>query len=256
MNLEAFQKGLYGMEVSIGMVFTGAVQPLPAQTAPLLQPEIAEAINLPSASPSSEDNYNLELPPITQQVTVALPSETPTPSITPSSAPKASVVTVEKPVKKPSPSPKPKESAKVTSINGENSEEDKSSPTPSPVAFVKKLAANAEKLFQQINDHRKTLGLTPFEKEERICKIAEDRAPQIHDEVFKEGPIHKGFKALNLPYWATENAAAYESLEQNLKFWLSDSIHKKAIEGDSKYSCIACSGTSCSQIFTSFTPKK
>jgi uncharacterized protein YkwD len=106
-----------------------------------------------------------------------------------------------------------------------------------------------------VNDHRSKLGLPVFEKEDRVCQMVASRAPQVYDEVFKDGPMHKGFKALNLPYWATENIAAYDSIEKNFDFWLRDDIHRKAIESAAKYSCVACSGTYCSQIFTSFVPK-
>ena len=105
-----------------------------------------------------------------------------------------------------------------------------------------------------VNDHRAKLGLKAFEKDDRLCKIARDRAPQVNSEL-NSGTLHKGFKDLNLPYWATENIAAYQTIEENLRFWLSDYIHKKAIEGDSKFSCLACEGSSCSQVFTSFINK-
>lgn len=144
----------------------------------------------------------------------------------------------------PSPSPSTSTSASPT-------------PTPTPTATpAPVIAGNAgsEQLFQMVNDHRAKLGLPVFEKDERLCKMARERAPQIKGEL-SAGTLHKGFKAYNLPYWATENIAAYSTIEENLKFWLSDYIHKKAIESDHKYSCVACIGTSCSQIFTSFVPK-
>ena len=124
--------------------------------------------------------------------------------------------------------------------------------SPAPVQAL--TSSNADKLFQMVNDHRAKLGLKAFEKDDRLCKIARDRAPQVNSEL-NSGTLHKGFKDLNLPYWATENIAAYQTIEENLRFWLSDYIHKKAIEGDSKFSCLACEGSSCSQVFTSFINK-
>lgn len=141
--------------------------------------------------------------------------------------------------------------AKVEEPSPSPSSTPKPSPTPLPLSPGN---SNSEQLFQMVNDHRAKLGLKTFEKDERLCKIARDRAPQINTEL-ASGALHQGFKALNLPYWATENIAAYQTIEDNLKFWLSDYIHKKAIEGDSKYSCLACEGSSCSQIFTSFIKK-
>lgn len=131
-----------------------------------------------------------------------------------------------------------------------------SSPAPSstPQAANVSLSGNSQKMFDMVNDYRKGKGLAAFEKDSRLCEIAEKRAPQVNGEL-ASGTLHKGFKELNLPYWATENIVAYSTLEQNLKFWLSDYIHKKAIESDAKFSCTSCSGTSCSQIFTSFVAK-
>ena len=124
-------------------------------------------------------------------------------------------------------------------------------PTPAPAAPGN---SNSEQMFQMVNDHRAKIGLAAFEKDERLCKMAQERAPQIKGEL-SNGTLHKGFKDYNLPYWATENIAAYSNIQDNLKFWLSDYIHKKAIESNNKYSCVACDGASCSQIFTSFVPK-
>lgn len=127
-------------------------------------------------------------------------------------------------------------------------------PTPTPAASNVSLSGNSQRMFDMVNEYRKGKGLAAFEKDSRLCEIAEKRAPQVNGEL-ANGTLHKGFKDLNLPYWSTENIVAYSTLEQNLKFWLSDYIHKKAIESDHKYSCTSCSGTSCSQIFTSFVPK-
>ncbi len=128
------------------------------------------------------------------------------------------------------------------------------SPEPSSIPATTPGSPNAEKLFQMINDYRSKLGKPSFEKDERLCKIAESRAPQVDGEL-ASGALHKGFKDLNLPYWATENIAAYATIEDDFKFWLSDYIHKAAIESDHKYSCVACIGASCSEIFSSFVPK-
>lgn len=180
------------------------------------------------------------------------------------------VVTVEAPiiftVKQPSTKPvaKPAERFQKPEIGVEIVKEVKAdlpspTPIPSPSASpslipVPQGNSNSEQLFQMVNDYRLKLGLKAFEKEAKICAIAEQRAPQVNGEL-KNGTLHQGFKALNLPYWATENIAAYSTIEENLKFWLSDYIHKKAIESDHKYSCVSCAGASCSQIFTTFIEK-
>lgn len=127
-----------------------------------------------------------------------------------------------------------------------------------PVPSIPAIALNsdgAEKLFAMTNEHRAKLGLPVLEKDERLCSAANQRATQIYDEIFVSGPMHKGFFALNLPYWASENIASYQSIEENFNFLVNDPPHRKAIESDNKYSCVACSGNSCSQIFSSFVTK-
>ncbi len=269
MNFETLQKGIYSLVMSVSVTLGSTLLPpspsSPSQNA-LQDPGVIESFNVPAEN--SLDNYNIEIP------TAIASSEETTPSPLPEvkvlgtehkilaseiveEATKAAIVTVELPAKPQKKLVKADEKAKIEpkAESPKKEESEVAKETPSSVPVIQKLAANAEKLFEMANQHRKELGLAPFEKEEKICKIAETRAPQVHDEVFVEGPLHKGFKALNLPYWATENIAAYSTIEQNFKFWITDAIHKKAVEGPSKYSCIACSGTSCSQIFTSFIPK-
>lgn len=110
-------------------------------------------------------------------------------------------------------------------------------------------------LFDLINSHRSQLNLPPFQKEDRICQIAEGRAPQLEHEIFGGGGMHSGFRALNLPYWATENMIHQPNEQAALNWWLNSPIHRRAIEGDYTYSCGACQGNNCAQIFTNFTPK-
>lgn len=113
---------------------------------------------------------------------------------------------------------------------------------------------SSDLIFQMINDHRASLSLPAFEKEAKLCEIAQYRAPQLQEEV-ANGTIHKGFYDMNLPFWATENMAYYQSEQQNMNFWLGSYIHRSAIEGDYKYSCGSCSGNACVQIFTNYIPK-
>lgn len=114
---------------------------------------------------------------------------------------------------------------------------------------------SAEKILILINEHRKKLQLPAFEKHEYLCNIANTRAPQLYDEIFINHNVHAGFYAMNLPYWITENMAHYESEEKIMQWWLNSSVHRQAIEGNHTYSCGACFGNSCAQLFTSFVEK-
>ncbi len=248
------------MVVGIGMAVSSVLAPSPSTppSSPDLKQPTVESFNMVS------ENYNVEPPAIASPEAVFIPPETLV-TVTSSEvtfeiekeATAAPVVTVEKPKKvakvSPSPSANSKQPEKKIEQKSEKDEEKKEEITPKTI--VAKLTDGAEKLFAMVNEHRSKLGLPMLEKEERVCQMVASRAPQVYDEVFKGGPMHKGFKALNLPYWATENIAAYDTIEKNFDFWLRDDIHRKAIESAAKYSCVACSGTYCSQIFTSFVPK-
>ena len=116
---------------------------------------------------------------------------------------------------------------------------------------------NAEVLFNLVNNYRLQLGLVPFTKDASICEIANSRAPELYNEIFGNSYMHAGFRerAKSLNYWATENIIYQNTENGALNWWLNSPIHKSAIVGDYKYSCTACSGKSCCQIFTSFVPK-
>ncbi len=246
------------MIVSVGVAVSSTLlPPSPPPSSVTLQQPSVESFDMVS------EDYNIAPPAIASPEAVFIPSEELV-TVTSSEitfeiekeATAAPIVTVEKP-KKIVVSPPPSASSKKgegESVKGEvKSDEKKEEITPKTI--VAKLTDGAEKLFAMVNDHRSKIGLPAFEKDSKVCEMVASRAPQVYDEVFKEGPMHKGFKALNLSYWATENIAAYDTIEKNFDFWLRDDIHRKAIESAAKYSCVACSGTYCSQIFTSFVPK-
>lgn len=113
---------------------------------------------------------------------------------------------------------------------------------------------NADKLFEMSNSYRAERGLPPFQKDEKSCQLAASRAPEVAGEV-ASGELHKGLKERNLPYWNTENIISMRTEEEAFTWWINDYIHKKAIEGNFTYSCVACSGNSCAQEFTNYQPK-
>lgn len=141
----------------------------------------------------------------------------------------------------------------------------KSTPTQTPTLSPSPLIASAssalstsntsaDTLFSMVNDHRKAIGLPVFLKEDRVCYLANSRAPEIANEMV-QGILHSGMYGRGLPYWNTENAAAMGSVEADYNWWMSDYIHKKAIESTAVYSCTSCSGVYCVEEFTSFQPK-
>jgi len=133
------------------------------------------------------------------------------------------------------------------------------SPVPTspekPASPEKPSSLDANLIFNMINQHRANLGLAAFEKEEKLCAMAQERGPELYDEIFTNGNIHGGFYKRNFPWWITENMKYGESEESVFNWWLSSPIHRKAIESDFIYSCGECYGNSCVQLFTSYTPK-
>lgn len=122
-------------------------------------------------------------------------------------------------------------------------------------ATNKIMSLNPDLILQLINLHRKSKSLAPFKKDTQLCELAEARAPELHDEIFSTKRLHEGLYNRNIPFWITENMAHYPSEEIIVNWWLNSAIHRAAIEGDSTYSCGACYGDSCAQLFTSYMPK-
>lgn len=274
MDFSALQQGVMTAIVAVAGVTFSIPPAAPQDEVSLTHPEISSSYNLPKETAETESIQNLNslMTPITDELKMVVKEAKASEIITVEQPP--AVFTVSEPTPKPSPSAKsssePENESEANAKASEKSgtkdvekkkEESNPSPsasaTPSPVpspAAIALTSANAAQLFQMTNDHRAKIGKPAFEKDDRLCKIAEGRAPQVKGEL-ASGALHKGFKALNLPYWATENIAAYATMKENFNFLITDYIHKKAIESDNKYSCTACSGTSCSQVFSSFVAK-
>lgn len=138
-------------------------------------------------------------------------------------------------------------------------------PTPTIIIIPTKInyqktatpegSLNADVIFELINEHRQKKSLPIFEKNDFLCKVAQDRRPQLTNEIFGTKYIHEGFYEMNLPYWITENMAFQNSEESILSWWLKSSLHRRAIEGNFTYSCGACAGDICIQLFTNFIPR-
>jgi len=135
--------------------------------------------------------------------------------------------------------------------------ETQSTPIPTPhVTDPGQQIANldSDKIFNLINQHRVSLGLAPFELENSVCELAQVRSTELAGEL-ANGTVHSGLYNRNLPYWIWENAKVGSGEEETVAWWLASSLHHQSIVGDYKYSCVKCSGSNCSQLFTSFLPK-
>lgn len=131
--------------------------------------------------------------------------------------------------------------------------------TPAPASYTPASQSNpgglnAADLFSMVNSYRASQGLPAFQQDAKTCSLAQERAPEVAGEV-ANGDMHAGLIAMNLPYWNTENIISMNSDQAAFNWWLGDPIHHAAIVSNNTYSCVACSGNSCAEEFTSYVTK-
>lgn len=118
------------------------------------------------------------------------------------------------------------------------------------------ISVNSDTIFNLINAHRAQIGKPAFQKDESLCQLARTRSIEIEGELFGgKGYLHSGLYNRNLPYWVTENAKWGSNESRTVQWWLNSPIHRAAIDSAHTYSCGACNGSFCSQLFTSYIPK-
>lgn len=110
------------------------------------------------------------------------------------------------------------------------------------------------KIFDEVNQYRASIGLSSFEKDNSVCELARVRTLEIPSEI-RTGTLHSGLYKRNLPYWVWENAKYGSNEDGTVAWWLASPIHHESIVGNYKYSCVVCTGSYCSELFTSFVPK-
>ncbi len=128
--------------------------------------------------------------------------------------------------------------------------------TPEPLVQPQEEKAhslNPEVILSLINEKRAQANLAPLEKDEKVCEVANLRAPELSGELAK-GQLHAGFYGRHLPYPAAENVIYMRSEEAAVDWWMNSSVHRRQLLGDYKYTCVACSGESCTEIFAN-SPK-
>lgn len=112
-------------------------------------------------------------------------------------------------------------------------------------------AGESAQLFSLINAYRTEHGLSAFQTTDRLCSMANTRAPEIAGEV-ATGSIHAGFSNRGWGYPDVENAVGMGSVQANFNWWIGSSLHRGSIlSPELTYSCLACSGGNCVQIFSS-----
>lgn len=115
---------------------------------------------------------------------------------------------------------------------------------------------SAEILFNLVNEYRAKFSLPVYERDDALCQLASDRAGELYNEIFVTGRLHSGFYARSLSYRGTENVIYAQSEQLAFNWWQNSYVHRSSMLSDYKYSCCACNGKACTQIFTSFSPKQ
>ena len=177
---------------------------------------------------------------LTPTLSAIQPTETPAPQITPAIDVQAAATELEE---TPSPTPTTEPTTPATS------------PTNyTPVQQSNPGGLNADDIFGMVNAYRASQGLPAFQEDAKTCSLAQQRAPEVAGEV-ASGNMHAGLIAMNLPYWNTENIISMNSDQAAFNWWINDPIHHDAIVSHNIYSCVACSGISCAEEFTSYVAK-
>ena len=143
-------------------------------------------------------------------------------------------------------------------------EEQKTTPTkslPTPTTTTATPAPegqnlNADLIFDITNQHRAAIGKPAFQKDAALCELAKTRSTELHGELFEgKGALHSGLYNRKLPYLVVENAKYGSDEAGTVQWWINSPVHRASLENNYVYSCVACLGTQCSQLFTSYVPR-
>lgn len=257
MNIDLVNNGISHLVLAVSATFIGTFHsPIPVQsTVVQTQPVIENQTYNPQEILPTTSAVNINVVGVGEGYNNFFPSVSPTPTtkLLTKSVPTTSAIPTITPPKKVTVTPQVSTIQTPTPIIEKKQEVTLNLPEQQPMAPMSSL--NPDTILQLINQYRAGINLPALEKDEKLCKVAEYRKPQLYDEIFTSGTIHKGFYDLKLPYYIVENMASYGSEQANVSWWLGSQIHREAIEGDFKYSCGACAGNSCTQLFTNFSPK-
>ncbi len=141
--------------------------------------------------------------------------------------------------------------------------------TPSPTVEVQSIVAyndqpqsstgglNPEVIFSMVNQIRADAGLPQFAKDDRLCALANERAPELYNEIYVNGNMHAGLarRQPSIPYRVTENMISQQTEQQAVNWWMNSPIHRSAILGNYTHGCVSCSGNNCAMLFSSFVSK-
>lgn len=218
-----------------------------ARALPTLQPSVTRTI-----SPTTLPTPSLTVTPTLTETPTPEPSFTPTPSptLTPTLTLTPSPTITETPIPPTAtPTPLPTNTPMPTPTPTRM-------PLPEPeVTLSTEKDLDADVIFRNINKKRLVQGLAPFVKDDYLCKLAQSRRPELYNEIFGDESVHGGLYKRTIPYWITENEVYAQSEDDVLDWWLNSWLHRTAIYGNYQYSCGACAGNACIQLFTNFTTK-
>lgn len=116
---------------------------------------------------------------------------------------------------------------------------------------------NSDVIFSLVNQIRASHGLEPFAVDDRVCAIANERAPELYAEIYVNGNMHAGLarRQPTIPFLVTENMISQNTEQEAVNWWMNSYIHRSAILGSHTHGCVRCEGNNCVMVFTSFIAK-
>lgn len=204
-----------------------------------------------SVSPSCTNSYSTLLAPLTTKSSPAIAILENPKQLAGISEPQVSIQN--DPTITPSPTPELSEAfINAESISATATATKSPEVSPASTSSSNLTSLNADSMFSTINQYRTQAGLPAFQKNDAVCQVAQSRAPELYNEIMVNYTMHAGFYARHLPYQATENVIYMRTENEAITWWLHSPIHRAAIFGNYTYSCIACSGNACTQIFANY----
>lgn len=123
-------------------------------------------------------------------------------------------------------------------------------PTQIPSIILTPTITQAENqsqlMLDQVNDFRKSKGLSPVHSDGYTCGFANTRAPEVTSSFTHDGFTNRiNSKTLPYPSYSnvTENIAENSDPNQVVPAWIASPGHNENMQKDTPYVCIANSGS-------------
>jgi len=108
-----------------------------------------------------------------------------------------------------------------------------------------------DKLWITVQEWRVKNGKSLYQKDQRMCDLAEIRAEEIKEN-FDHNDWYSKLSGMEYKELAENLVKGYENEQEALEAWLASPGHKENLEGNYAKSCIKCSENHCAQEFINY----